>query len=327
MDSEVDQRCAISPCPKPSSGGAVWFPLWEWLLSGPSTSGLDLTKVSAHKADQEWWVYGEEHNEAIELAYQSGLEQCEVSIGIRTYIIFFDGRRVRQSGRRGMVQKDKFSLKTRDVRRRLVSRSEKEAAFIKAFRSSGCTSDDRCALCCELWATNPAVPVLRIPGCGHSFHAPCAQYLADGCKACPLCRMAVSWSEIEFMNKHVISAQDNGGMLKEKERRVGEDKPLHLRNDSGMWLLVFCQRGDVRAVERSLRCGVPVDTRSPKNATPLMTAAMMGRKEVVKCLLAARADVHLHTDAGKTALSLAQDHGHWEVELMLSQAANLPFSL
>jgi len=270
-------------------------------------------------------VYGEAHNEAIELAYQSGLEQCELTIGIRTYIIFFDGRRVRQSGRPGMVQKDKFSLKTRDVRRRLVSRSEKEAALVKAFRSNGCISEDSCALCCELWATNPAVPVLRIPGCGHSFHAPCAQYLADGGKDCPLCRMPVSWSEIECMNRPGISALDNRGM--QKEKRVGEDKPLHLRNDSGMWLLVFCQRGDVRAVEKSLRCGVPVDTRSPRNATPLITAAMMGRQEVVKCLLAARADVHLRTDAGQTALSLAQDHGHFEVVCILSQAANLPFSL
>jgi hypothetical protein len=313
-----------SHSPPLSSGKVQWFPLWEWLLNGPS--GGELT--SDQKARQEWRVYSQAHNEAIEHAFQSGLEQCEVVIGIRTYIIFFDGRRVRQSGRRGMVQKDKFSLKMRDVRRRIVSSSEREASILKAAGSiEGSTlQNDSCSLCCERWVTNPTMPVVRLPDCGHSFHGACAQYLADGQRDCPLCRTPVCWSEVEGMKRLENDAEDVIGNWCQG-RRSREARPLYLRNDKPMQLLVHSQRGDVRQVQECLRLGVPVNTRSPKNATPLISAAQYGRTEVVNCLLAAKADVHLRTDAGKTALSLAMEHGHLEVVLILSKASSNSISL
>ena len=63
---------------------------------------------------------------------------------------------------------------------------------------------------------------------------------------------------------------------------------------------------------------------SNSGLTPLTCAASRGRKDVVKLLLANKADVNAKADDGATPLCLAADHGHVDVvELLLANKADV----
>ena len=58
--------------------------------------------------------------------------------------------------------------------------------------------------------------------------------------------------------------------------------------------------------------------------TPLMNASENGRADVVRLLLAAKADVNAVDNDGETALMLALQNDHAEVAKLLTSAAAVP---
>jgi hypothetical protein len=75
-----------------------------------------------------------------------------------------------------------------------------------------------------------------------------------------------------------------------------------------------------------VRLGADVDVRHPGDAdTPLIRAARMGNAELVRVLLAARADVHAAMTGGETAWSEAVRGGHQDVmDLLRAAGADAP---
>ena len=66
-------------------------------------------------------------------------------------------------------------------------------------------------------------------------------------------------------------------------------------------------RNDVAAVKSALAAGAEVDPRdSDQGSTPLIFAALFGRDEIAKLLIAAGADVHATDYNGVDALTLAE---------------------
>lgn len=320
-------------------------PQWEWcLIVSFQLGSQDLADLPA----TDWGVYSELQNTDIERAWQEGLPTIEVIVGIRTYQIIFDGGKFCRRG--GMVQYDPVNYKLRNVRRRLVSREERDAALSRHKSVPG----DSCAICCERFAANLAIPVVRLQ-CSHCLHGACAQALADGRRNCPLCRSPVSWDEILGLSSSQRPGTGVGGRATHLDqswdpsshssrlqadqaggRRVSwadqaatppmprsmETQGIHPGNDLGLWLLLRAQQGKVDEVRAYLRDGVDIDFRSPAGATPLISAATFGHHCVVNLLLNSRADVHLATHRGNTALNVATLQGHAAVaELLLAHGA------
>jgi Ankyrin repeats (3 copies) len=75
-----------------------------------------------------------------------------------------------------------------------------------------------------------------------------------------------------------------------------------------------------------LRLGADVDVRHPGDAdTPLIRAARMGNADLVRVLLAARADVHAAMTGGETAWSEAVRGGHQDVmDILRAAGADAP---
>lgn len=61
-----------------------------------------------------------------------------------------------------------------------------------------------------------------------------------------------------------------------------------------------------RLVERMLECGVSPDLKTHEGVTPLMMAVAAKRKGLVRTFLEGGADVHAQSDAGDSALSIAE---------------------
>ena len=77
--------------------------------------------------------------------------------------------------------------------------------------------------------------------------------------------------------------------------------------------------------QRAANPSVAVNAKQPGGNTPLTIASAKGRSNIVRLLLAARADVSAADDDGKTALMLALENDHAEVaELLKSAVAALP---
>jgi ankyrin repeat protein len=74
-------------------------------------------------------------------------------------------------------------------------------------------------------------------------------------------------------------------------------------------------------VEALLRLGADPNVRHRDDGdTPLIRAARMGNTDLVRVLLASRADVHAATSSGATALGEAQRGGHEDVAALLRAA-------
>jgi len=73
-----------------------------------------------------------------------------------------------------------------------------------------------------------------------------------------------------------------------------------------------------------LIAGEPVDVQNESGYTPMMLAALQGKREVVQLLLSKRANVNATTAWGASALTRAAQDGDTElVELLLSSGANV----
>lgn len=157
-----------------------------------------------------------------------------------------------------------------------------------------------CAICLE---DLDAGLIVFLP-CGHCFHRDCAQKWAAYGTACPLCRAPVAWDSVRGI-----------GVVRERTQCAEG----HLQQQ----LLTLSYHGDLDGVRRALSQGADVDSKSARNATPLILAAMCGHEAVVRLLLRAGADVHAATHAGKTALWVAGRQGHnWIARLLLSHGAH-----
>ena len=78
---------------------------------------------------------------------------------------------------------------------------------------------------------------------------------------------------------------------------------------------------DLATVETHLAAGTSVDLREPTgNATPLITACLLGDKEIVDVLLAAGADLEARNNDGSTALMTAAFLAHIDVVQALVDA-------
>ena len=55
------------------------------------------------------------------------------------------------------------------------------------------------------------------------------------------------------------------------------------------------------------------------SGTPLRTACLRGKKEIVELLIANGADINVKDNAGKTALDIARQRGHTEIVELLQK--------
>ena len=82
-------------------------------------------------------------------------------------------------------------------------------------------------------------------------------------------------------------------------------------------------RNDVGAVKSALAAGAEVDPRdSDQGSTPLIFAALFGRAEIAKLLIAAGADVHATDYNGVDALTLAELD--WQSTETIAKAFGVP---
>jgi len=175
--SPADREAALA-----EDDAAGLLGVWEWSL-------LLRTAESNTGSAEQWGVYSPEQNDAIEAAYRRGDARVTVTIGIRSYDIDFQGvGRARQT--------DSHLKKRREVRRRALSADERHSLLqptSSAAHGCGEFEEEECAMCCCEFAETPAMPVVRLPGCGHVFHGACIQELADKGDVCPMCRAVVDW--------------------------------------------------------------------------------------------------------------------------------------
>ncbi len=78
------------------------------------------------------------------------------------------------------------------------------------------------------------------------------------------------------------------------------------------------------AVRLLLEAGADVNGRQQAGYTPVMGAAGAGRDDLVDLLLAHGADPSLVSEDGKTAVSMARDHGHEVLAARLDDLARNP---
>lgn len=159
--------------------------LWEWCripAADPDSVPADM-----------WGVYGHEQDCAIELAFRAGSPSVQITVGIRNYEISFFGASYGK-------QEDKKARKRRLVRRQMVSEEKRRDALTGVVASE--MADGECGICCESFSDTLAVPVVRLPGCGHSFHGACVQHIADKRGPCPFCRAKVDWRNAMMPQAH-----------------------------------------------------------------------------------------------------------------------------
>lgn len=119
------------------------------------------------------------------------------------------------------------------------------------------------------------------------------------------------------------------------------DRDLHTRN-AAFDLESAIQQGNLAQVKAKLDAGIPVDIKDESGQTPLMTAAMNGKPEIVTYLLSRGAKIDL-TDTltpqerkqgqlspgqaggvGRTALCCAIQYDQWDTaKLLLTKGANV----
>ncbi len=82
--------------------------------------------------------------------------------------------------------------------------------------------------------------------------------------------------------------------------------------------------GDLEAIQQHIKAGSDLDAREPTmNSTPLISAAVLGKTEVARALIAAGADVNLQNNEGSTALHSAAFLCRTEiVEMLLANGAD-----
>jgi len=135
-----------------------------------------------------WGIYAMNQNQEIEQAFQSGKAGARIFVGIRTFEILFDGPD-------SAYQVDHMLKKGRRVRRRLVTPQHLEEKLGECLNKGSFKEGEECSLCLTPFVETPLIRVCRLQ-CGHAFHRPCVQHLADKSGPCPLCRGEVAWDSV-----------------------------------------------------------------------------------------------------------------------------------
>ncbi|MCB9228075.1 MAG: ankyrin repeat domain-containing protein [Deltaproteobacteria bacterium] len=122
----------------------------------------------------------------------------------------------------------------------------------------------------------------------------------------------------------VVSVLFNGTLLTGAEQFPEQFLPPDSVMKSGLSLNVATLRGDVETVQAFLSAGADPDEKSECGGwTPLLLAAFRGDKEILEHLLAARANINLSDDHGKTPLHWALLRGHTELADILIQTTEI----
>lgn len=155
--------------------------LWEWCKK------INVTNIGEVPSDM-WGIYDKSQNQEIEQAFQSGKASARIIVGIRTFEILFDGPD-------SAYQIDHMLKKGRHVRRRLVTPQDLDVKLGACLNKGAFKEGEECSLCLTPFAETPLIHVCRLQ-CGHAFHRPCVQHVADKSGPCPLCRGEVAWSSV-----------------------------------------------------------------------------------------------------------------------------------
>jgi hypothetical protein len=125
--------------------------------------------------------------------------------------------------------------------------------------------------------------------------------------------------EPEAAQASAIRSAVQDGDVVALERVVRQGASPNARDTSGDAVLLDVR--DPAMAEALLRLGADPNVRHRDDGdTPLMRAARMGNADLVRVLLAARADVHAAMTGGATALGEAQRAGHEDVAALLRAA-------
>eukprot|EP00811_Abedinium_folium_P029094 NODE_4556_length_1877_cov_4.852571.p2 GENE.NODE_4556_length_1877_cov_4.852571~~NODE_4556_length_1877_cov_4.852571.p2 ORF type:complete len:428 (+),score=103.23 NODE_4556_length_1877_cov_4.852571:85-1284(+) len=313
-----------------ANGGGASEPalvgLWEWCRSA---TPQDLAKLPPEK----WGIYSIAHNEDIEAAYLRGEVHVHIIVGVRNYDIVFDGRHFTRFG--ASAQVDERFRKVRNVRRREVTVAERDARLRGEVSPPG-----ECMFCFSDFSETPFMPVFRSKSCSHVFHLACATPWLDQGRRCPACRRDLDMGDLrsdeqpdDQVRRRARSEEYGNWGVPQRDAvrrayRSASDVTQQLQPEqavsSTQWaLLIAAQEGRVDDVCNALAAGLNIDTRSPQDATPLISAAQAGHIAVVEQLLSRRANANLMTLAGNTALLLAIDSGQYPIaQALLDARAN-----
>eukprot|EP00929_Paragymnodinium_shiwhaense_P000360 TRINITY_DN100606_c0_g1_i1.p1 TRINITY_DN100606_c0_g1~~TRINITY_DN100606_c0_g1_i1.p1 ORF type:complete len:368 (+),score=35.20 TRINITY_DN100606_c0_g1_i1:99-1202(+) len=317
-----------------SGSGAQDAPLWEWC----TRTDVDRSGVP----DDAWYAYQE--NDAIESAYRDKRTYQEVHVGLRTYIIVFEGRSevLRRNGypwvdtKSGSLQVDFKLKKIRYVRRRMVLPTVRDACLKAAESADDAHSSGVCILCQDEFGATPRIPACKPWNCIHSYHAACVRSWVDerACQDepdnCPMCGQTPAddtgsevfrWKETSESFTNRCNPIERGHMSKSEAM------------EKSLWSLASTRERphDTQKIRELLKHGVNIDCRNASGMTPLMFAASRGLLALCEFFVQeAGAHLDLQCDKeGDTALIAAARAGHVAVVRLLlkagadSQATNL----
>jgi ankyrin repeat protein len=78
---------------------------------------------------------------------------------------------------------------------------------------------------------------------------------------------------------------------------------------------------DIKSVRRQISDGANINVQSQFGYTPLMHAVDVGNKIILKMLLAAKADMNLVDESGRTVWDYARERGNQDFYALLEGAA------
>merc|ERR1712182_175269 len=104
---------------------------------------------------------------------------AEITVGIRNYRIIFGPEK-------NFARQEDATLKKRRLVRRRLLPVEERAVALQGLTNASASSSGECAICFADFEETAAMPVLKLPDCGHVFHTACLTQIADSGKSCPL---------------------------------------------------------------------------------------------------------------------------------------------
>ncbi|MCK4776910.1 MAG: ankyrin repeat domain-containing protein, partial [Actinomycetia bacterium] len=103
---------------------------------------------------------------------------------------------------------------------------------------------------------------------------------------------------LDFKNRHRIKGDIS---------TPGMNKVYRNFNKGELTLVIAVENGDLKKIEKLIRCGFDIDMRPPHWDPALITAAKYGQTDAVKLLLENSADPDIRDDTGKTALEILKE--------------------